>query len=57
MLPPEAYFKEDQRLPIKTGGTYKCEPQANGMHGDTFSSGQLAEYALEGTAGYYAEVI
>ena len=58
VAPPETYFKDDHRLVVKTGGTYQCEPQADGKHGDTFSSGQLAEYALEGSpAGYYAEVI
>lgn len=51
VCPPDDYFKEDQRLTVKTGGLYVCEPQADGKHGDTFDSGKLAHYALTSTGG------
>lgn len=52
-MPPEAYIQEDHRLVTKDRGTYQCEPQANGKHGDTFDSGKLAQHAL--SAGGPAE--
>ena len=45
-LPADQYFKDDQRLTIKSAGRYECEPEADGKHGDTFVSGEMAEYAL-----------
>lgn len=46
-LPPEAYIKKDQRSVIKDRGTYDCEADTDGGHGDTFDSTKLAQYALE----------
>lgn len=51
LLPPEQYFKDDHRLPTKNADHYDCEPQADGRHGDTFDSGKLADWALEGARG------
>ena len=46
-LPPGDYFKRDQRQTLKSGGRYECPVDAaTGAHGDTFTSGSLAEYAL-----------
>jgi hypothetical protein len=45
-LPSAEYIKIDHRLPVKDRGTYDCVPNMAGMHGDTFDSGKLAEYAL-----------
>lgn len=50
-LPPERYLKEDHRLVMKDRGLFVCEPDAQGRHGDTFSSGMLADWALESTSG------
>jgi len=50
-LPPDEYIKTDHLLPLKSGGMYVCTPNASGMHGDTFDSGKLAEYALMSHAG------
>ena len=51
ILPPEQYFKDDHRLPTKSGDHYDCEPQADGRHGDTFDGGKLADWALDGVGG------
>lgn len=45
-LPSAEYVKQDHRLPVKDKGRYDCVPNMAGMHGDTFDSGKLAEYAL-----------
>ena len=45
-MPSDEYFKLDQRLTVKNAGRYECEPQPDGKHGDTFVSGEMAEYAL-----------
>ena len=50
-LPPESYFKKDQRSPIKNAGRYECEVDADGGHGDTFDSGKLAQLALSASGG------
>jgi hypothetical protein len=47
-LPSDPYIKADHRLPVKSRGTYDCTPDQDGRHGDTFDSGKLAEYALDG---------
>jgi hypothetical protein len=49
--PPERYFKEDHRLVKKDRGLFVCEPDSQGRHGDTFSSGMLADWAVESTGG------
>jgi len=51
ICPPDPYFKDDQRMVVKTGGTFVCIPEPDGKHGDTFSSGQCAEYGLISTGG------
>jgi len=45
-LPPERYLREDHRLPKKEKGTFICEPDPQGRHGDTFDSGKLSVWAL-----------
>ena len=50
-LPPERYLREDHRLVKKDRGSYVCEAQADGKHGDTFDSGKLADWALSSNAG------
>jgi len=51
-LPSGEYFKADQRATIKSGGRYECAVDSlTGAHGDTFSSGSAAEYALINTRG------
>ena len=49
--PPERYFREDHRLVKKDRGAFVCEPDSQGRHGDTFSSGMLADWAVETTKG------
>ena len=39
-LPPERYLYEDHRLPKKEKGTFVCEADDKGRHGDTFDSGK-----------------
>lgn len=46
VLPPETYFKKDHRQVVKDRGTYSCEVDHDGGHGDTFDSGKLAHYGL-----------
>lgn len=46
-LPPERYVREDFRLVKKDRGSFVCEPDVQGRHGDTFDSTKLAERALE----------
>jgi len=46
-LPADEYFKADQRMTVKSAGRYECTPDPRtGAHGDTFVSGEMAEYAL-----------
>jgi len=45
-LPPEPYLKKDHRQVIKDRGSYACEVDSDGGHGDTFDSGKLSLYAL-----------
>jgi hypothetical protein len=45
-MPCNDYFKQDQRLTVKNAGRYECDPEPDGKHGDTFVSGEMAEYAL-----------
>lgn len=49
--PPERYFKEDHRLVLKDRGSFVCDPDAEGRHGDTFDGGKLGLWALVGKAG------
>jgi len=48
VLPPESYFKKDHRSVVKDRGSYTCEVDNDGGHGDTFDSGKLAQFALQG---------
>lgn len=50
-LPADPYLKDDHRLVIKSAGTFTCEAQVDGKHGDTFDSGKLADHALRSNAG------
>jgi hypothetical protein len=50
ILPPEPYFKKDHRSVVKDRGSYDCEVDADGGHGDTFDSGKLSFYALDSNA-------
>jgi hypothetical protein len=49
--PSAEYFKQDHRLVVKNAGRYECDVQPDGKHGDTFVSGEMAEYALAGNGG------
>lgn len=49
--PPDRYFREDHRLVKKLNGLYVCEPQSNGMHGDTFDAGKIASRMLKSSSG------
>jgi hypothetical protein len=51
ILPPELYFKKDHRTVIKDRGSYNCEVDSDGGHGDTFDSGKLSLYAIKSGAG------
>ncbi len=53
-LPPGAYVRGDHRLVKKDRGKFVCEPNPEGMHGDTFDAGKLALHALLGIAGPFA---
>jgi hypothetical protein len=50
-LPPERYVREDHRLPRRERGTFACEPDAQGRHGDTFDAGKLGVHALVAKGG------
>lgn len=52
----DPYIKKDHRLVVKDGGIYKCTPEPDGMHGDTFDSGKLANWALDSTQGALTSV-
>jgi hypothetical protein len=45
-LPPDPYFKKDHRSVVKDRGSYDCDIDADGGHGDTFDSGKLSHFAL-----------
>ena len=50
-FPPERYFRDDHRMPKKVRGLYACDPNSQGMHGDTFDGGKLAQDALDSSGG------
>ena len=58
ILPPERYIREDFRNVKRDRGTFVCEPDAQGRHGDTFDSTKLGLHALTvqdpGTMHVYA---
>ncbi len=53
-LPPGAYVRADHRLVKKDRGRFVCEPNSEGMHGDTFDAGKLAAHALTSSSGTFA---
>jgi hypothetical protein len=50
-LPASRYVREDFRLVRKERGSFVCEPDVNGRHGDTFDSTKLALHAAVGNRG------
>lgn len=50
-LPCAAYLQDDHRLVLKLAGAYQCDSRSDGMHGDTFDSGKLADWGLHGHRG------
>ena len=50
-LPGDTYTRQDYRLVMKDRGRFVCEPNENGMHGDTFDGDKLGLHALKGGAG------
>ncbi|MGA3268061.1 MAG: hypothetical protein ABSE16_14695 [Verrucomicrobiota bacterium] len=50
-LPGDTYTRMDYRLVMKDRGKFVCEPNAQGMHGDTFDADKLAGHALTGNSG------
>ncbi len=46
-LPPERYLREDHRLVRREKGTFTCEADPQGRHGDTFDACKLALFALQ----------
>lgn len=55
-LPSADYLKDDHRIVLKVAGQYKCDPEPDGRHGDTFDSGKLAEWMLESHGGAITDV-
>lgn len=51
VLPPESYFKKDHRAVVKDRGSYGCEVDNDGGHGDSFDSGKLSVYAVSAKGG------
>jgi hypothetical protein len=50
-LPPSRYVREDFRLVKRDRGSYVCEPDAQGRHGDTFDATKLGLHALSPGSG------
>lgn len=50
-LPPARYVREDFRLVKKERGSFVCEPDASGRHGDTFDATKLGVWAKESDQG------
>jgi hypothetical protein len=50
-LPASRYIREDFRLVKKERGSFVCEPDGQGRHGDTFDATKLALFALAGKSG------
>lgn len=57
VCPPEAYYKKDHQSVIKERGKYSCEVAADGGHGDTFDSGKLAQFAINGNTANYTAIL
>jgi hypothetical protein len=56
-LPPERYLREDWRLVRKEKGSFVCEPDASGRHGDTFDGTKLGLRALRTQGGGYSAML
>jgi len=56
-LPSSRYIREDFRLVKKDRGSFVCEPDSQGRHGDTFDSTKLALHALGSGKGQIAHAI
>jgi hypothetical protein len=50
-LPPDRYLREDHRLVKRDRGSFVCDPDAQGRHGDTFDSGKNSVQALKSRGG------
>ena len=50
-LPPDNYTKMDYRLVMKDRGRFVCEPNDQGMHGDTFDGDKLGLHVLTRRGG------
>lgn len=50
-LPPERYLREDHRLVKREKGSFVCEADNQGRHGDTFDACKLAIQALLAKGG------
>lgn len=56
-LPASRYIREDFRLVKKERGSFVCEPDGQGRHGDTFDSTKLAIHALGSGRGFLGTAI
>ncbi len=56
-LPASRYIREDFRLVKRDRGSFVCEPDAQGRHGDTFDSTKLALHALGSSGGTVSAAI
>lgn len=51
-LPADDYLKSDHRMVMKDAGRVVCVPDpTTGAHGDTFDSGKISEFMLDGAGG------
>lgn len=50
-LPPDRYVREDHRLPKKEKGSFVCEADEKGRHGDTFDSSKNGVHVLNRPGG------
>lgn len=50
-VPPDVYTRTDYRLVMKDRGKFVCEPNAEGMHGDTFDGDKLGLHVLTRKSG------
>lgn len=50
-LPGDTYTRIDYRLVMKDRGRFVCEPNDQGMHGDTFDADKLGLYGFKGGKG------
>lgn len=51
LLPNETWLKNDLRQPKKDRGTFTCEPDNEGNHGDCFDAIKLGLHGVIGTGG------